>query len=336
MASVSKTLLDAVREVSLRVGNFKAYVESVENPDPNMRNMVECVNEVIRKMCRAKPSPMLHSTFTTGTKDDYTSDSYEITAISSGGVVTGASGVVWDTNFGPVDSSDGIESNNVILAITDNVGSADMRLIPFRVSDIASETQLTLSDYTGFGSVGSVSYSFIMTKDRYTMPGDFSSLISVSVQGTTLGETALLEQKKWSEIEYIRHTIRGRETDSYPYTTGMPRYVTVVEEESLYRLQLDPCPDKTYGIYVKYIRTHKRVSSDSDYILISDNDFDVLVSGVVALWSSFTIDGNESAYMNWLSVLKKWAESDYRPTDARKPVTEGLEPSGEFSRSLRL
>lgn len=320
MAAVDRTLKNVVQAVSARVGNFRAWVETVENPDANMKNMIECVNDVIRKMCRVKPSPMLNATFTTPIHDNVYGDGSTdyISQINSSGLVTGISTTFTDI-YALRGSYGSSERGNAVLYVIDY----DIpQCSPLRVYSVYNNTSITLSDWpTAWGTLSGKTYEFSLCEDRFTMPADFSSLISASVQRYSTGTwQTLLEPKRLSEMEYIRNTIGSGGALASVYQVGTPIYVSVIEDDEYYKLQVHPMPDDSAGLYVQYIRQHKYIDSDSDYVMIPDADMDVLVSGVEALWSSFTKEGYENAYEAWqLTVLRPWAGLKISRTDATPP-----------------
>ncbi len=332
MATVDRTLKNVIQAVSARVGNFRTWVETVENPDASMKNMVECVNDVIRKMCRVKPSPMLNATFTTPIHDNVFgngSDDY-ISAITSEGVVTGSSTTFTDI-YALRGSYGGAQRSNAVLYIYYiGVGSFNeyAHNSPLRVYSVASNTSLTLANWpTEWGSVSGKTYRFSLCEDRFTMPADFSQLISASVQRYSTGTwQTLLGMKRRSEVEYIRNTIGSGGTLNNVYQAGAPIYVSVIEDGEYYKLQVHPLPDESAGLYVQYIRQHKYVDSDSDYVMIPDADMDVLISGVEALWSGFTKEGYENAYEAWqMTTLRPWAGMKVGRTDAMPPKLRARE-----------
>jgi len=335
MAAVDRTLLNVVRSVSMRVGNFRAYVETLSDPDIPTKNMIECVNCVIRKMCRAKPSPMLNANYNVRIYDNVTGDgvSDSITTIGSTGLVTG-SGSSFTEIYNEGAYTAATDRSNIVLYITepDVVSEA----FPLRVYQVYSDTSLSIAESwpSEWGDISGVTYSYSLCRDRVTLPVDFASLLSVAVQShSSTTANSFLTMKQWSEIEYIRNTIAAGGVLASAYQIGMPVYCAVIEKDQLFRLQLYPMPDRDYGLYINYSRAHKYIEDDGDYVMIPDSAMDVLVSGVDALWSSFSKQGYENAYEAWhREVLQPWAGMTLRRTDATPPKIRQREEVSPLSR----
>lgn len=310
MAIVDRTLLNIVQAVSRRVGNFKAQVETLTNPDASAKNMIECVNDVIRKMCRVKPSPMLHATYSYKLFGDVVgTGANHITGITDAGVVTGSGTTFTDTGtYATTDDS------NAVLVITE---SSIYQYAHLRIDTITDATNMAVKQFP-WATFSAAAYDYIIYRDRVTMPDDFAKFMGATVNA--FENNTALEPKRLSEIEYIRNTVASDGASSGTVDVGTPQYVAVTELDGLFRLQVYPPPGSVFGIHVDYIRTHKYISADGDYVMIPDADMDVLVSGVEALWNSFTKEGYDKAYELWIKgTLYPWAGLKARRTDFERP-----------------
>uniref|UniRef100_A0A6H1ZPW4 Uncharacterized protein n=1 Tax=viral metagenome TaxID=1070528 RepID=A0A6H1ZPW4_9ZZZZ len=272
MSATTHTLLDVVQIAGFRVKNFKQNIESVENPDVATKQMVYCVNEVLRKMASVKGLPIMNTRYVIQTVDDYQAST--VTVTKGDATVTGAASV-WTSDM--VGRAFSLSSNNTV----------------YRIAAIASATSLELDDNWNDDTEAGAGY--VIAQDRYDLPadfGDFAGTSSVMLQGPKVRP---LDIKAPSEIDFQRHSMRSR-----PLDLGGPTMVSIYDRASsgVRQIEVDPFPDDLYTIHIRYQATPTKLAHDNSVVPVFDKNIDVLVNGIVARWKSIVPNTPEDA-MAW-------------------------------------
>ena len=291
MSVTSYKLIDIVKIVGFRVGDFKADVQTLENPDVATLNMIHCVNEVVRKIAQVKGLPMMNGRATISTTDDHQTGYVELT---KGSVNVAQFGSTIDCVF-----------------TADMAGRAfavlDKNAI-FRIESVTDAENLILDSPWPFESLDAASY--IIAQDRYTLPADFSDFISVSLEGT-IGRK--LEVTTPSKIDNQRHVMR-----SAVMSLGTPSIVSKYDKSTsgAWEIELDPFPDDEYMLSIRYKKAPVKYEHDNDVVPVPDEAIDVLINGTVSLWKSIKIPELRNAYLEWQGTdLAMFATMDQKGTD---------------------
>ena len=289
MPASSYTLLDAIKTVGFRVGNFKQNIETVASPDLATLAMVENVNEVLAKIVEVKGLPSMNGR-----------QVISMIGAESGGTVflqngiTEVQGVATQWSSALVGAAFCVNSFNVV----------------YRVASVSSPTSLDLDRaWSDSSSVDGQYYT--IAQDRYDLPDDFYDFISVSLEG---GSSRQLSIKKASEIDFQRYSMRGT-----ALLTGAPNIVSVFDRGAggAWQCHVDPFPDNNYQMQVMYRRRLTLLRNDNDVLPIPDETYPLLVRGATANWKEFTgVQGYEGAYKKWIAdELAFYASFDSRTTD---------------------
>lgn len=308
MSVTTYKLLDLVKIIGFRVGDFKADVPTLENPDPAILNMVHCVNEVIRKIAQVKGLPMMNGRATISTVDDHQTGYVEL-----------HKGSVNVTKFSSIDTSFTSDMAGRAFAVLD-------KNAVFRIESVTDADNLILDSPWPFEDTDAASY--IIAQDRYALPSDFSDFISVSMEGTSGRSLAIVTPAK---IDYQRHSMR-----SSVMSLGTPSIVSKFDKSTsgAWEIELDPFPDDEYMLSLRYKRAPVKYEHDNDIVPVADENIDVLVNGVVALWKSIKTPELANAYLNWQGTeLAMFATMDQKGTDQGPSIVPANVMRGGMSRS---
>lgn len=286
----SRTLLDAVNVIGFRVGNYKQKIDTLANPDLATINLIECINETIRKIFEVRALPYQNSRTVITTLGSYAEGTVALTNGSS--TVTGT-GTTWTSDM--VGSVFAIQSLNS----------------PYRISSVESTTSITLDANWSGESISGEGY--VIAQDRYDLPSDFYDFIptGLTIEGSS---SATIDVKRPSELEYQRHTVRG-----IVLSTGRPNMATVYDRASSgnWQITFDPFPDQVYRISILYRARLTDLRLDNDILPTPDEQFGLVARGAVALWREYT-GGPEMAnnFKVWIrDELSFYASFDRRSTD---------------------
>lgn len=286
----SRTLLEAVNIVGFRSGNFKQKIDTLANPDLATINMIECVNETIRKIFEVRALPYQNSRTIVTTLGSYAEGTV---ALTNGSATVTGTGTTWTDSM--VGAAFAIQSLNA----------------PYRITAVASTTSMTLDAVWSGESISGEGY--MIAQDKYDLPNDFYDFLTtgLTIEGSS---SATLDVKRPSEIEYQRHTVRG-----IVLSTGRPNMATVYDRASSgnWQVTFDPFPDQVYRISVLYRARLTDLKNDNDLLPTPDEQFGLVVRGAVALWREYT-GGPEMAnnFKTWIrDELSFYASFDRRSTD---------------------
>jgi hypothetical protein len=307
MPASSYTLLDAMKTIGFRVGNFKQNIETVANGDLATINMVENINEVVSKIVEVKGLPAMNGRCVISTVGAVATG--VVDTISGDSLVSGT-GTAWTSAL--VGAAIGVNAYNSI----------------YRVTAVNSPTELEMDK--GWSDVAVNNGAYTIAQDRYDLPSDFYDFIAVSMEG---GSSRQMTVKRASEIEFQRYSLRGT-----ALLTGTPNTISIFDrgQDGNWQAQLDPFPSDGLRLQVMYRKRVTRMRNDNDTIPLPDEVFPLLVRGATANWKEFTgIQGFEGAYKKWIAdELAFYASFDQRSTDERpaivpanvmrQPTTSGL------------
>jgi hypothetical protein len=308
MSVTTYKLLDLVKVIGFRVGDFKADVPTLENPDPAILNMVHCVNEVIRKIAQVKGLPMMNGRAMISTVSHHQTGYV---------VMTKASTTV--SKVGLIDTVFTNDMEGRAFAVLDKNAI-------FRIESVIDDDTLVLDSPWPFDTANVVSYT--IAQDRYALPADFSDFISVSMEGTSGRSLAIVAPAK---IDYQRHSMR-----SSVMSLGTPSIVSKFDKSAsgAWEIELDPFPDNEYILSLRYKRAPVKYEHDNDIVPVPDEAIDVLINGVVALWKSIKTPELANAYLNWQGTdLAMFATLDQKGTDQGPQIVPANVMRGGMSRS---
>lgn len=320
MANWSYTLLQLIQKVSFAAGNFKIKIESLTNPDVETQFMIECVNEVIRKIWQAKATPWNQGSAQLQIKPvlnkDYGAPYTAATLLLTKGSATG-------TLAGTAVEADVLLWPNraVWLVGTTTVNSGFMRVVS-ATAGTASIT-LTFSGTWPYATVTAAAGDWNAALDRYELAadfGDFLTAVTIPSDATGTGTTPsrTLKITDISELDRLRYTMR-----SAANTMGNPTIITIGEKSTnkLWLAELDPFPEDAGMIQYRYKKVPAVISADTDYIPVPDEIYDLLANGVLALWKQRTgVAGSEQAFEVW------------KKTDLTEYVTMGRKLTDNIAR----
>jgi hypothetical protein len=326
MANFSYTLLKLVQKVSFAVGNFKIKIETLANPGVEEQHMIECVNEVIRKIWQAKATPWnlgegqlqvkkaLNSTV--ATPYPYTSVTLALTNGSTTGTLTfAASGIGADfANW----------VNRAVWPVGTLVGSGFMRVVA-AVSGGADTITLTFAGAWPYATVTLAAAAWNAPLDRYELAADFGDFITAQAipedavgSGSTTPSRSL-KLVDVNEMDRLRYTMR-----STPNTVGNPNCMTIAGKStnSLWLAELDPFPDDNGMIRYRYKKVPAPLATDAEKIPLPDESYDLLANGCIALWQQRTgVQGREQAFEMWKKTdLAEYVSLDRKITDGRSGI----------------
>jgi hypothetical protein len=289
MSATTYTLLEVINIAGFRVGNFKDEIDSLEDPDPPTKYMIECVNAVMRTLAMVKPLPWMNGRAVITTVDDYSTGTVDITNGATT-VAGGDSAPVWTAGM-------------VGRAFTTN----DRNSL-YRIGSFTSATSIEIEEAWSEDTVDEGSY--VIAQDRYDLPTDFDDLITASLEGPTTRRLNIITP---SEMDRQRHTMRGK-----VLTTGAPTYISVydIASSGVRQIELDPFPDDEYRIAIKYKKIPTRLLNDNSTIPIFDKNIDTLIDGVEARWRAAKPTGPEDKAA-W-EIWKKTALPMYLAFDREK------------------
>jgi hypothetical protein len=301
MAATSYTLLDVAQIVSHRTGLIDANVETLSTPGPLLKDLIESINEVMRKMYQVKPFPEMHGRHLFATVDDLIADggTDKITKLETTTITTAGTSTA--------------DYDNGLVSITET--GLDCTDVPFRITT-ATATALTPAENWQFAlQAGPVDYSYSVGVDRYSLPADFGDFVSASYAGPASGTLKYLSAEDFAHQRYtMRSTI---------WSTGEPRYITCFDILSnTWMCEIDPIPDDVYGITLRYKKTLTKLDADADPIPIPDEHISALITGAVALIKSTHGAGEEAArYEVWKKTeLVEYATMGNKRTDPKPQI----------------
>ena len=295
MSATSYDLLQVVQIAGFRAGNLKERITTVENPNPEMFNFVECVNDVLQKMSRVRPLPSGNGEIVITTLDDY--DTGTISSTTQGSTTIQATGA----DFTDLDNPQG-------MALATN-----NRNDIYRIAFVQSQLILDLTEPWASEALSSSNApGYVIAQDRYDLPDDFSDFVSVTLEGET---SRTLDIIRPSEIDQQRYDMSTK-----PMTLGTPLRCSMfhTSDDGKRQITLEPFPDSIFRVRVKYVKTYRRLGHNKDVIPIYDRNIFTLINGVAALWKFITAD-NDAGKTDWMlwnrEELPAYAAFDRETTD---------------------
>jgi len=323
MATFSYTLLQLIQYVSFDAGDFKAKIESLTNPDLATQQMIYYVNAVIRKIWSARATPWNQGESTISVQAHYTTATTSPVAYA-GGVITLTNGSASATMDATADVS-GDAANWVNRAVWLSGSDANYGFMRVQAAVAATENIALTFDRPWPYATQAAKSNWVASLDRYELPSDFGDFISaVTIPTDAAGSSSTtpsrtLKMGDVEELERLRYTYR-----SSANTLGNPNFITVAKKSSnnLWVAELDPFPEDAGMIQFRYKKIPTVLSADADVIPLPDDCFDLLASGVLAMWQQRRRQqGNEKAFDIWQqTALQEWLVMGHRRTDGRPAV----------------
>lgn len=289
MSATTYTLKDIVQIVGWRVSDFKGDVDTVENPDPAMKMMVECVNSVLRVLTQMKGLPMMNARDTITTDDDYSTGT--VTVANADATVTGSG-----TTF--------------TSAMVGRAFATNAKNVLYRVASVTDTENLELDEAWSDDSASGEGY--VIAQDRYDLPTDFGNFIEATLEGP---KSRTLDIKASSEIARQRASRRNK-----VLTVGAPTMISVFDRASsgVRQCELDYFPDDEYRVVIQYQKVPSRLLHDNAVLPIFDKNIDTLMDGVEAKWKSITgvSPEDKAAWTIWQRIeMARFMAFDREKTD---------------------
>jgi len=289
MSATTYTLKDIVQIVGWRVSDFKGDVDTVENPDPAMKMMVECVNSVLRVLTQMKGLPMMNARDTITTDDDYSTGT--VTVANADATVTGSG-----TTF--------------TSAMVGRAFATNAKNVLYRVASVTDTENLELDEAWSDDSASREGY--MIAQDRYDLPTDFGNFIEATLEGP---KSRTLDIKASSEIARQRASRRNK-----VLTVGAPTMISVFDRASsgVRQCELDYFPDDEYRVVIQYQKVPSRLLHDNAVLPIFDKNIDTLMDGVEAKWKSITgvSPEDKAAWTIWQRIeMARFMAFDREKTD---------------------
>jgi hypothetical protein len=321
MANWSYTLLQLVQKASFAAGNFKVKIESLSNPDEATQHMIECVNEVIRKIWQAKATPWNQGSAQLQIKEAY---SQAGGAPYAAATVTFTKGSATTTVNGTGVGTYYADWVNRVIWLASTSSNAGFMRVTAAVSGGADVITLTCLGTWPYATA-TTNATWVAALDRYELAADFGDfLTAVTIPKDAMGVASATPSRTLKitdihEIERLRYTMR-----SAANTLGNPTAITIAEKSAnkLWLAEVDPFPEDEGMIQYRYKKVPAVLSVDADVIPIPDENYDLLANGVIALWQQRTgVQGKEQAFEQWKRTdLAEYVSLGRKLTDGRSGI----------------
>lgn len=326
MASFSYTLLQLVQKVSFAVGNFKIKIETLANPGVEEQHMIECVNEVIRKIWQAKATPWNLGEGQLQVKQSIiptvTCDGFDYTSVTASAVLGSADVTLAKAVIGPQS----VYWPNRVIWFTDttNVQAGFMRVSTATAVGGDASLTLTCVGKWPYASTGAIT-TWKACTDRYELAADFGDFITAqAIPQDAAGSTSTTPSRSLklvdvNEMDRLRYTMR-----SIPNTVGNPTCMTIAGKSAnnLWLAELDPFPEDQGMIRYRYKKVPAPLATDAEKIPLPDESYDLLSNGVISLWKQRTgVQGSEMAFEMWKKTdLAEYVSLGRKITDGRSGI----------------
>lgn len=298
MAVRSHTLLGVCQHVAYRIADLIDTIETVEgaaSEDPSIRQLVQCVNDVLREINRHEGLRLQNNRVVFNTIADYETGTVDVTQSST--TVTGTS-TVWTS----------VMAGRLFFDLREDA--------VYRIASVESATSLTLeSAYVGDTSTG---ISYRIGADRYEASSNLKEIRHAAISGNSYGEIEIVDPVELAEGQSRGTYYWGSRVND----VGTPRNITVdfgLSSSDNFFYVLDPIPDDIFQVRLLVDLQLAEVKKDGDIIPIEDGNIDVLRDGTVARFKMIEgeTDADDVAWEAWIERgLNRFLTSDRRKTDA--------------------